>query len=223
MSYYAGLTPVGGLTFPADVAVIPYEAEPGDTSRTRELIWDDDQWLASGWLPARTPTQLLTVRSRPSKLGLTIAPSEGDPGVLRVQNRLGTRIERLIVRAKDGGLFQATGAAPGARLRAKPVKPADAKRELARIFDRRAPQYPAGMDPQSRPGYSAWSAVRRPWQWMANQAGMPAASQRTSLMESSLASLRIARLEPGSYAAIVERSPEVVPGAPRAREEAALT
>jgi len=52
LSYYAGLAPFGGLRFPDDVAVIPFDYLPAEQeSRTRELIWEDDQWLSSGWLP----------------------------------------------------------------------------------------------------------------------------------------------------------------------------
>ena len=221
VSFYAGLSPSGGLTFPDDVAVIPYEAVPAErSSRTRELIWEEDQWLTSGWLPSRTPTQFLTIRSRPTKLGLRLATAGDDSGALRVENRLGTRIERLVVRTQDGRFFQATDAKPGATVEAEPVKPADAKRELDRIHGQREPRYPIGMDRRSRTGYSTWRSYRRPWQWVTNQANIPAASQRTGLLELSLSGARTVTLEPGSYVAIVRRSPEVVVGTPAAGEEA---
>jgi len=221
LSYYAGLSPSGGLTFPDDVAVIPYEAIPAErSSRTRELIWEKDQWFTSGWLPARTPTQFLTIRSRPTKLGLRLAAAGDDSGTLQVENGLGTPIERLVVRTRDGRFFQATDAKPDATVEAKPVKPEDAKRELNRIFGQREPRYPTGMDRRSRTGYSTWRSYRRPWQWVTNQANIPAASQRTGLLELSLSNTRTVTLEPGSYVAIVQRSPEVVVGTPVAREEA---
>jgi len=69
-------------------------------------------------------------------------------------------------------------------------------------------------------GYSTWRSYRRPWQWVSNQANIPDASQQTGLLEFSLARAQSLSLEPGSYAAIVERSPEVVVGTPAAREEA---
>lgn len=221
LSYYAGLSPSGGLAFPDDVAVIPYEAIPADSSsRTRELVWEEDQWLRSGWLPSRTPTQLLTIRSRPTELGLTIIASEDDPGVLRAENRLGTRIEQLVVRAPDGPFFQAAGVEPGATVEAKSVKAEDAKRELDRIHRERAPMFPPGMDQRNRRAYSGWGRNRNSWQWVSNQADIPEASQQTGLLEFSLARAQSLSLEPGSYAAIVERSPEVVVGTSAAHEEA---
>jgi len=221
LSYYAGLSPSGGLTFPADVAVIPYEALPAESSsRMRELVWEEGQWLRSGWLPSRTPTQFVTIRSRPTKLGLAIPASQGDPGVFRAENRLGTRIEQLVVRAPDGRFFQAAGVEPGASVEAKPVKAEDVKRVLDRIHRQRAPRYPVGMDQRNRSGYSGWSMYRSSWQWVSNQADMPDASQETGLLEFSIAEAKSLSLEPGSYVAIVERSPEVVRGTSAAREEA---
>jgi len=60
LSYYAGLSPAGGLTFPADVAVLPLEHSPasqrGGRGDQRVLEWEgDQQHLAAGFVPARTP------------------------------------------------------------------------------------------------------------------------------------------------------------------------
>jgi len=221
LSYYAGLSPSGGLAFPPDVAVIPYEAFPAErSSRTRELVWEESQWLRSGWLPSRTPTQFVTLRSRPTKLGLTIPASQDDAGVFRAENRLGTRIEQLVVRAPDGRFFQAADVERGAAVEAVPVQSEDAKRLLDRIHQRRAPKYPIGLDQRKQRGYSGWSPRRSSWQWMSSQADLPDASQQTGLLEFWLARARSLSLQPRSYAAIVERSPEVVVGTPAAREEA---
>ena len=220
LSYYAGLSPYGGLTFPDDVAVIPYEYLPGDDVRTRELMWQGDQWLTSGWLPARTPTQFITVRSRPTTLGLTVTPAEGDSGALRVENRLGTSIEQLLVRSRDGGFYWAENVQPGAAVEAKPIKSEDAKNRLRQTFDQAAPRYPPGMDQGSQPGYSTWRSVRQQWRWAANQANLSAASQRVGLLEATLGDARTATLEPGAYTAVVESSPEVVLGTAAARQEA---
>ena len=74
MMYYSGVTPFGGLTFPADVAVLPFDFVPGESgARRQDMIWEDDQRLVSGWLPARTPTQLLTPAfSGPRRHALTL-------------------------------------------------------------------------------------------------------------------------------------------------------
>ncbi len=222
LSYYAGLSPHGGLTFPDDVAVIPYEYLPGEDNRMRELIWQGDQWLLSGWLPSRTPTQFLTVRSRRTTLGLKVAPSAGGSGALRVENGLGTHVEQLLVRDRDGRFFWAADVQPGAAVEATPIEVEEAKTRLRKRFDQEVPRYPPGMDQRSQPGYSSWNSARRPWRWTANQANLPPASQRVGMLEITLGHARTATLEPGSYTAVVEKSPEVVFGTKAARQEASF-
>jgi hypothetical protein len=225
LSFYCGLTPFGGLRFPDDVAVIPLEYLPGeDRTRNRELIWEGDQRLVRGWLPSRTPTQFITARSRPTKLRLAVTETasgpETDSGQVRVENRLGTPIAQLLVRAKSGEYYWAENVETGASAGAKAIDPADAKKRLESVFRQGEPALPAGMDPRSLTRLSGWRSSRRPWYWVSNQADSPPASQRSGLLETSLSAARAAVLEPGSYAAVVERSPEVVVGSPSAREEA---
>lgn len=223
LSYYAGLAPFGGLTFPDDVAVIPYEYLPAEQeSRTRELIWGEDQWLSSGWLPSRTPTQLITIRSRPTDLGLSIGQSKDLPNKLLVSNRLRTPIRQLLVRAKDGGYFWADNLGVDAAKQAETIALAEAQRRLQKTFGECKPQYPVGMDRAGPGGYSSWSGYGSRWSWMSSQTDIPAPMQKAGVLEVSLAAARAASLEPGSYVAIVERSPEVVVGTDSAREEASL-
>ncbi|NUQ62689.1 MAG: hypothetical protein HUU20_09380, partial [Pirellulales bacterium] len=108
LSYYAGLAPRGGLTFSDDIAAIPIEYEPPDAgARGRDVLWEARQHLTRGWLRARTPTQFITVRARQSDYGLSIRPSPEHPDSLVVENRLGTRIQELVVRGSDGRYFAA--------------------------------------------------------------------------------------------------------------------
>ena len=105
LSYYAGLSPGGGLIVPADVAWIPYLAESsrgGWRTAEKTVEWEQEQqhWSAN-WLPSRTPTQFLSVRSRPSLSGLSVAAAPGAEKI-RVTNRLGTPIRELVVRVGDG-------------------------------------------------------------------------------------------------------------------------
>ncbi|MFH1266719.1 MAG: hypothetical protein ABIK89_13395, partial [Planctomycetota bacterium] len=223
LSFYAGLAPFGGLTFPDDVEVIPFEYLPGEEqSRTRELIWESDQRLVAGWLASRTPTQFITVRSRPTGAHLAITSSEESPGSLRVVNGLGTRIEQLLVRAQNGQSFWAAGVDAAASAEATPVAPNDAEFRLRQTFREREPAYPPGMDRRGLSASSGFRGYRQPWRWMGSQADLPPATQRTSLLEMSLLEAQAAKLEPGSYVAVVERSPEVVTGTASGREEAGL-
>ena len=222
LSYYAGLAPFGGLRFPDDVAVIPLEyLPPEQESRTRELIWADDQWLSSGWLASRTPTQLITVRSRPTDLGLSIGESKDRPNKLLVSNRLGTPIRQLLVRAKDGGYFWAADLAVGTTADAEAIDPGDAQLRLQRTFRECEPKYPVGMDRAGPGSYSSWGGYGARWRWM-SETDIPDPRQKAGLLEASLAAARAASLEPASYVAVVDRSPEVVIGTSSAREEASL-
>ncbi|MFH1268491.1 MAG: hypothetical protein ABIK89_22440, partial [Planctomycetota bacterium] len=105
---------------------------------------------------------------------------------------------------------------------AKPVAPNDAELRLRQTFREREPAYPPGMDRRGLSASSGLRGYRQPWRWMGYQADLPPATQRTSLLEMSLLEAQAAKLEPGSYVAVVERSPEVVTGTASAREEAGL-
>ncbi len=223
LSYYAGLTPYGGLRFPSDVAVIPLEFLPQeDRSRTQELLWGESQWMARGWLPARTPTQFLTVRSRPTKLHLRVRQSEDRPGSLEVENHLGTRIEHLLIRARDGQHFWAADVEAGATTGALPIDVGDARDRLRRTLGEHQPKALMDLDRRQWEAYADSRDYRR---WRRRGSGATEAlepSQWSSLLEESLGDVQAAKLEPGSYAAVAERSPEVVLGIDSPREQAGL-
>ena len=88
--------------------------------------------------------------------------------------------------------------------------------------------YPPGMDAQAvtNAGSMGVFGGRRSLTWMVNQTSATEPSQTTSRLEDAISLLRARPgeepLAPGSYLAIVERSPEVVLGTPSAREEAAF-
>jgi len=167
-------------------------------------------------------TQLITIRSRPTDLGLSIGQSKDRPNKLLVTNRLGTPIRQLLVRAKDGGYFWTADLAVDAAKDAEAIDPAEAQRRLQPTFRECEPKYPAGMDRAGPRGNSSWSGYGSRWSWMSSQTDIPSPRQNGGVLEISLAAARAASLEPGSYVAIVERSPEVVAGTSSAREEASL-
>lgn len=224
MAYYAGTTPSGGLAFPADVAVLPFEFVPGErTSRRQEMIWEDDQRLVSGWLATRTPTQLLTLRSRATDARLDVTSPGKDAAGLEVTNRLGTRIDSLLVCAENGKCYAAQGLAPGVKAPLQEIALADAQVGMGKAYQANKPEYPQGLDPgrlwiASRRGYS------RRYRYAYRSSSNLEPTQDTSRLEEALYALDPARnsgrpLPPRSYVAIVQRSPEVVLGLSRAREE----
>ena len=225
MSYYAGLAPRGGLRFPDDVAVIPLEFLPSKgRSRLQELFWEGNQRLTRGWLPARTLTQFVTVRSRPTTLKLVVSQPQDRPGKLEVENHLGTRIEELLVRAEDGQYFWASDVEPGATAEAEPIKAdktaGEARTRMGRALERRQPMDTTVVGQRVRDGFG-YRSYPRYGGWYDDE-DSPAPSPWTGRLEAALHDARSARLEPGGYAAVVERSPEVVLGTDSAREEGSL-
>ncbi|MEX2559818.1 MAG: hypothetical protein WD403_07875, partial [Pirellulales bacterium] len=232
LSYFSGLTPSDGLRFPSDVAVLPIEprgtADSRSQARRRTLIWYDDEYhLPSGWLSSRTRTQLLTVRSRQTQAGLRFIESASGPP--RVENRLGSAIKRLLLADSSGTHFRAVNVAEGAEV---PLEPADLKAEreaLGKVFQDSAPQVPEGLDPQAFA--DSFGSGYRYGYWTSTSANAPAASLHSSCLERAI-SRAIADsgrfqpvpvpLPPRSYVAVVERSPEVLYGVERVREQASL-
>ena len=143
-----GLAPRGGLCFPADMAVLPLEqtlpTAYDQRVLSREVVWDEDQHLASGWLASRTPTQFVTVRARPSGCGLDLlAAGQGKTPSLR--NRLETPIKQLVVCAKDGKYYRADAVALAATARLLPISASEAQSRLLGALAEDKLAWPAGM------------------------------------------------------------------------------
>jgi hypothetical protein len=234
-SYYAALAPSQGLAFPADTAVYPLVYEPGSSTsdRTTLLHWDvNQQQLRRGYLAPRTATQFMTCRATTSTARLHVTEPAENAKALQVENRLGTTIRYLVVRAKSGQFFageqirdgQAGSASPlstdevyeALYAIARPVEPADPPADynprlqndnLLTLIDGYR-----GHLPNSDSGFGDPLMVR-------------------SLLETNLGAYfnyvrqpqaGLGHLQPGSYLAVVETSPFVVSGIPHAREEASL-
>ncbi len=211
-TYYAGMSPRGGLTLPSDVGVYPILSDwsvsrYGDgSSARRELRWGDGQRLLSGWLPSRTSTQYLTVSARSSTKRLDLrATDEG----LRVVNRLGATVTHLIVQDHDGKLYWSENLKPD---QGAVVPIADALKisgRLRQLFSDRLPEFPPGATHSYRYGY-----------------GMPSGYLlSTNLMESQLAAINSPVIEKwidGSYLAVTDRGVEVDLGLDDVAEEASF-
>jgi hypothetical protein len=211
LSYYAGLAPRDGLEFSEDVAVYPFEAEPGESdSGDRDLLWYNGQRMSSGWLRSRTPTQYLTVRSRRSDMGIDVGPVVSD-AALPIVNRLGTDVELLVLRDEAGQLHWTKGLADGGQGETHPITAANAMTELSAKLSECDMSIPPGL-PRSA--------------YVTQDYGLQTALVN-SLMEGIIRDLTVpssplSGLEPGSYVAVVRFSPEVELGTPGAQPEASL-
>jgi hypothetical protein len=137
ISYYAGLSPSGGLQFSENTAVIPLLAQPGamENESPRVLNWARtdpsnsmaplSQKLTEGWLNTRTPTQFITARVRKTTARLEIKPAaNGKP--LSVTNHLGTPIQWLLVIDEDSKCHIAEKMAPDSAASLAPIASQDA-------------------------------------------------------------------------------------------------
>lgn len=228
LSYYAGLAPGRGLTFPADVVVVPYDRSPWDNgARSRHVLWEDQQHFTRGWLKSRTPTQLLTLRCRPTDLQLIIEPGPSDadgPDRITVTNRLNARIKQLLVRTKHGDFYWTTDLENGAAGQAQSIELADALTELKSAYSAARTSYPAGYDYST--DYTNRS-YRRGWYYN-QETELPDSSHRAGRLESRLGVLGMSpaaaakAIRPGSYVAVVDESPEVELGTRAVGQESDL-
>ena len=160
IAYYAGIQPSQGLEFSLDTAVYPIEPLPEfgqySVTRTRQIDEGTTRRFTSGWLPARTVTQVLTIRARATNARLEIVPtSDGKPP--QVTNRLGTRIEQLLVIDEDGKCGWAEAVAADAVAVLDPVVAQLAANRLRDGFNQHQLQFPPSWTGQT----SGMFGVRR--------------------------------------------------------------
>jgi hypothetical protein len=150
MSYYAGLAPGQGLTMPADAAVYPILPNWGseDLGTKRAMIWDGNQaMLTRGWLNSRTPTQYLMVRSRKTPHRVDVTSGNGK---MQIVNRLGTRIESLLVLDESGKFFSGDGLASESRVLLAPISRDDAVKRIVQLVRDNEPEMPAALSGSDR-------------------------------------------------------------------------
>jgi len=231
IAYYAGLAPSGGLKFGDDTVVIPLDSQsPYDSQATgmrRGLIWSKGrQELVDGWVPSRTPVQLLTIRSRATSAGLRPLPSKTG-GKPTIENRLGSQIEELVWADEQGQCFHALGIETGSTAALQPADLEAVGASLRRIVQRVAPSEPPGFDRNS----SAFGRrVYFRWQSPLNTS-LPGATTNSSLLERGISDTlamivpgggRPGALPPRTYVAIVSRSPETDYGIDTVEEAGSL-
>ena len=222
-SYYAGLAPSRGLTFGDDTAVytveqFPHHEEDYRSRRRRVLEWGDDfQNLQKGYMTSRVTSQFLTVRTGDSSSSLQLdqraAPTSG-------RNRLGGKIELLLLRDAAGDYFTASEVAEDEKANLKPADFAEIKGDIFAVIVDARPENPEGLNPNEFERYMnyGWNA------WNLIDSGLADSRVATSLMED-----RIRRVQnmaekdfaKGSYVAIVTQSGDAPLGV-KSTEEGSL-
>jgi hypothetical protein len=217
LSYYVGFTPGSGLVFPRETVVTPLELEPAyylTGNARRRIDWDDEQHLTRGWLPARTPVQLVTERAYRSPQSLEFAMPLAD-GRRSVTNNLGVRVVKLLVSDEDGKLLSAQALDPGKqgilKSFAAEEQQTEATLQFLKVFDKHAPAIPPGMDPYASQRSWRWFGMGRAYYGGPKQVGF-AKTGLEARLDQLRSTISSGTLQPRSYVAIVERPPEVSAG-----------
>ncbi|MFM7070292.1 MAG: hypothetical protein ACKO38_00655 [Planctomycetota bacterium] len=167
-TYFAGMSPRGGIQFPVESLVHPIERRNSRFNderqqSLREVVWADRQAYTSGYVSPRTMTQWLVVAPQASTIGVRIQMAADGSGACRVRNELGVGLHALAICDEQGRHYFAKGLESGeeAKLEAQDWK--DISREwLAAIPPR--PPVTGGWDIPQR---NRWMM----WQWQQFQTG----------------------------------------------------
>lgn len=223
-TYYAGLAPSRGLTFPEDAAVYPvsqysehdYRSKPSG----RVLLWDEGQHLISGYIRSRSTSQFVVVQTQETERHLKVRDARD--GFLTGSNQLGATLMHLLVRGADGKFYAGKDIAPAADLRLPAVTSAEAAAVFRKVYNDNRPAFPPGYNSQYyRYGWNYRNSYSR---WTNNENNLPTPSFQLGVLERQLydsTSLGIDKMSPSSYVAIALQSPEVAVGYD-AKEEASF-
>jgi hypothetical protein len=184
----------------------------GSVQAARTLEWKPEQHLVRGWVPSRTPTQYESVNPHASDRQLRIAEVAEPPGCT-IENRLGAKIEFLMLRSAAGDLYFGRGIDADGRA-ALELLDTDAKMEGAavKMINRRNANETSEMAVVATPAAQLFFGSARRNMRLGNSYVVNGSGLLDS--ELSLAFEEIGAHLPDSrtYIAIVERPPDVEVG-----------
>jgi hypothetical protein len=165
----------------------------------------------------------MVCRATTSEAKLVVAEqAAGQPP--KVENRLGTRIKYVLLRDSRGEYFFGQSLPDRAVKSLSSADLATAKAALNNLDVK--PQYPYdNYDPEQQNDHLFVGLGVRRFYMASSDAGAGDPGMTSSLLETNIdAALDPAKhpLAPGTYVAIVEHSPLMISGVPRAREEASF-
>ncbi len=153
-TYYAGLAPAEGLTFPRSALVYPLlpgwkEADlASNEAAPREVLVEEDALrLSNGWLRSRETSQLLVIDAAQTKARLEFQQSDDK---LTVTNHLGGELEQLYAIDPSGKWWTAGNIPPDGAADLAPAKRIELVNELRKVLSDLAPVYPPGLEPDGR-------------------------------------------------------------------------
>ncbi len=225
-SYYAGLAPSTGLSFPRDAAILMIDhfptgayGQPRDFGRRIE--WGADQRLRRGFLNSRTTSQMMVVESRPTSLRVEVHEPDNAEGELCVSNQLGVDVQKLLLCDANSRWFTGQNLPREQSVALSEVTPREFLVDWNKMFADQRPRYPIGFDPHQIENASAIFGVSTNW-WYYGDSGLPEPSTTTSILEREmhrLGGLKADTLPRRSYVAVVNSPPNGSRGLAVVREE----
>lgn len=208
-TYYAGIAP-GGLTFPRRATVFPVEYQPagmGSDTKSRAMAFSENsQHLQVGFISSRNWSQFMVTQSQPSKRGIELLPdANGEP---LLKNLLDANIKLLVLADENGDYWLARDVRNGDTAAMAAAKLPELQREFSGLLKDNHPAAPENFDPTQM---SPMNGMRS---WYPNQidGDFDLPEMKTSILERGVSELKAIdskSLQPRTYYAIVDHSPEV--------------
>jgi hypothetical protein len=223
ISYYAGMAPSGGLRFSRDTAVYPILPTGAGNNQSVHTDWTDEQTLTSGWLRARTPTQLLTVTHRTADEQLAIGTEPGS-NKMRMTNHLGANLLGLLVLAEDGNFYATQDIASNGSALLEPQSLDDAVKPVKTLIAAQKLELPEEMQAAQATGGLFGPRRGRGWGWNQFTPTNTGGSVIESVIQTFAGDAKELQsfLPPRSYIAIVEKPPLVDLGVQKTEDYGSL-
>jgi len=211
-SYYAGLVPSGGLSFPGDTAIFPLYPNPpypNQSNMRRTINWDDDQVFRSGFMKSRVTSQFMTIRSAQSTAMLSVDDSSTEADIISGHNQLGVAIRQLLVCDDDGAYYWASDVGGDQPFEAKSIVPSEARESLRTAIGDAKLKVPEEFDHAAVRNLSTRRSMFN-YRYMNGQETPP--DSGSSLLERQISILQDVErvpLEPRTYVALTEQTPDV--------------
>lgn len=228
-SYYAGLAPSAGMSYPVDAAIFPLDHRPtGHRGEPRELgrriRWGSEQRLMHGYLNSRSTSQVMVIESRDTNLVIDVDEPAAGSTTPHVTNRLGVDIEQLLLCSSDGRSLACGKLPPERSVQLHAIDEEEFRTRWNSLFMSNRLQFPIGFDPNQVENASALFGNSYRW-WQRIDNGLPEPTTATSVLERGLRNVsdfKVNAMRPRSYIAIVRQAPNASLGIESVAEEASF-
>ncbi len=162
-AYFAGISPIGGLTFPANASVVSYElptvnsfyeaAQADKNSLGTVTVTEDRYQFSKSFLPSRQQKQFVTYRPLADFGTIAIEQGKSEAGSateIMVRNETSASLEAGVLRTDDGSYYGFESLPAGERSVLVPLPSKDARTALSKLYARQRPLPPAALSGAKR-------------------------------------------------------------------------